>query len=196
MSDFNVSEYHNVTWTWLDLLLALKTDSRRVILTQAIRQKLTIKGKKSGAEEGHTPQEEDKARILFGARAMVGILVWRILTRRKKIDRCLLWTSAAEVNRFKLWRAESFFEVHQRSFSWGLITLGQTQPRDQLVPHGNVPSGTRNWFNSPWEWSSGHGGEILQRDWFVWELSLWGSPSTQTAMAGVSIVRSFYGAPT
>lgn len=27
-------EYHNVTWTWLDLLLAMKSDSRRVILSQ------------------------------------------------------------------------------------------------------------------------------------------------------------------
>lgn len=27
-------EYHNVTWTWLDLLMAMKTDSRRVILSQ------------------------------------------------------------------------------------------------------------------------------------------------------------------
>lgn len=27
-------EYHNVTWTWLDLLLAMKNDSRRVILPQ------------------------------------------------------------------------------------------------------------------------------------------------------------------
>lgn len=27
-------EYHNVTWTWLDLLMAMKSDSRRVILAQ------------------------------------------------------------------------------------------------------------------------------------------------------------------
>lgn len=27
-------EYHNVTWTWLDLLLAMKSDSRRVLLSQ------------------------------------------------------------------------------------------------------------------------------------------------------------------
>jgi hypothetical protein len=27
-------EYHNVTWTWLDLLLAMKSDSRKVILSQ------------------------------------------------------------------------------------------------------------------------------------------------------------------
>lgn len=27
-------EYHNVTWTWLDLLMAMKNDSRKVLLTQ------------------------------------------------------------------------------------------------------------------------------------------------------------------
>ena len=27
-------EYHNVTWTWLDLLLAMKNDTRRVLLSQ------------------------------------------------------------------------------------------------------------------------------------------------------------------
>lgn len=27
-------EYHNVTWTWLDLLLAMKNDSRKVLLSQ------------------------------------------------------------------------------------------------------------------------------------------------------------------
>ena len=29
-------EYHNVTWTWLDLLLAMKSDSRRVLLSQVL----------------------------------------------------------------------------------------------------------------------------------------------------------------
>lgn len=63
-------EYHNVTWTWLDLLLAMKTDSRRVILSQAIKQKLQIKTNRGNKEEG-SPQEEDKARILFGTRVVV-----------------------------------------------------------------------------------------------------------------------------
>lgn len=63
-------EYHNVTWTWLDLLLAMKTDSRRVILSQAIKQKLQIKSSKGNKEEG-SPQEEDKARMLFGTRVVV-----------------------------------------------------------------------------------------------------------------------------
>src|SRR5690625_1206967 len=35
-------EYHNRTWTWLDLLMALKSDSRRVLLSQALKQKFHI----------------------------------------------------------------------------------------------------------------------------------------------------------
>lgn len=27
-------EYHNVTWTWLDLIMSLKNDSRKVLLSQ------------------------------------------------------------------------------------------------------------------------------------------------------------------
>ncbi|CAH1405429.1 unnamed protein product [Nezara viridula] len=65
-------EYHNVTWTWLDLLLAMKSDSRRVILSQAIKQKLQINKFRTGSDEGPSPQEEDKARMLFGNRHMPG----------------------------------------------------------------------------------------------------------------------------
>ncbi|XP_055631118.1 protein hobbit isoform X2 [Toxorhynchites rutilus septentrionalis] len=59
-------EYHNVTWTWLDLLLAMKSDSRRVLLSQAIKQKLKLK--KVLVDEQPSPQEEDKAKMLFGNR--------------------------------------------------------------------------------------------------------------------------------
>ncbi|XP_037044573.1 protein KIAA0100 isoform X2 [Bradysia coprophila] len=63
-------EYHNVTWTWLDLLLAMKSDSRRVILSQAIKQKLQIHRHKplTSIGERSSPQEEDKAKMLFGNR--------------------------------------------------------------------------------------------------------------------------------
>lgn len=66
-------EYHNVTWTWLDLLLAMKSDSRRVILSQAIKQKLQIHRRQplSLTGERASPQEEDKAKILFGDRLAV-----------------------------------------------------------------------------------------------------------------------------
>uniref|UniRef100_A0A8D9BGK8 Protein KIAA0100 n=1 Tax=Cacopsylla melanoneura TaxID=428564 RepID=A0A8D9BGK8_9HEMI len=63
-------EYHNVTWTWLDLLLAMKNDSRRVILSQAIKQKLTINRARNLAlaESRQVPAEaEDKAKMLFGS---------------------------------------------------------------------------------------------------------------------------------
>ncbi|XP_029672789.1 protein KIAA0100 isoform X1 [Formica exsecta] len=63
-------EYHNVTWTWLDLLLAMKSDSRRVILSQAIKQKLQIKPR--GPPEESVPQEQDKARLLLGTRHLPG----------------------------------------------------------------------------------------------------------------------------
>ncbi|GAB6029832.1 hypothetical protein CHUAL_005542 [Chamberlinius hualienensis] len=60
-------EYHNVTWTWLDLLLAMKNDSRKALLSQAIKHKLQIKSRISSDEDGTlTPQEEDKARLLLG----------------------------------------------------------------------------------------------------------------------------------
>ncbi|KAK4026287.1 hypothetical protein OUZ56_015296 [Daphnia magna] len=64
-------EYHNVTWTWLDLFLAMKNDSKRVLLSQAIKQKLQIRPR-SHVEEGGTPQEEDKARLLLGGLSMPG----------------------------------------------------------------------------------------------------------------------------
>ncbi|CAG9812625.1 unnamed protein product [Phaedon cochleariae] len=61
-------EYHNMTWTWLDLLMAIRNDSKRVILSQAIKQKLKIKRNTDASDESSAPQEEDKARMLFGAR--------------------------------------------------------------------------------------------------------------------------------
>ncbi|CAG5051041.1 unnamed protein product [Parnassius apollo] len=60
-------EYHNVTWTWLDLLLATKNDTRRVILSQAIRQKLQLGRRAAAAPE---PHEEDKVRLLLGERTV------------------------------------------------------------------------------------------------------------------------------
>lgn len=61
-------EYHNMTWTWLDLLMAIRNDTRRVIVSQAIKQKLQIKRNTGSLDESASPQEEDKARMLFGAR--------------------------------------------------------------------------------------------------------------------------------
>jgi len=65
-------EYHNMTMTWLDLLLAMKNDTKRVLLSQAIKQKLQIQkfqpgGRGAGGAEQGAQDEEDKARILFGS---------------------------------------------------------------------------------------------------------------------------------
>jgi hypothetical protein len=48
----------------------MKSDSRRVILSQAIKQKLQIKPR--GPPEEPVPQEEDKARLLLGTRHLPG----------------------------------------------------------------------------------------------------------------------------
>jgi hypothetical protein len=61
-------EYHNMTWTWLDFLMAIRNDSKRVIFSQAIKQKLQLKRNTGSLDESSSPQEEDKARMLFGAR--------------------------------------------------------------------------------------------------------------------------------
>ncbi|OTF79151.1 hypothetical protein BLA29_003594, partial [Euroglyphus maynei] len=69
-------EYHNRTWTWLDLLMALKNDSKRVLFSQALKHKFHIsKSKPSLSEPEKKPsqmandqntEDEDKARILLG----------------------------------------------------------------------------------------------------------------------------------
>ena len=43
-------EYHNVTWTWLDLLLAVKSRTRESLVTQAIKQKF-LRNKANGKDE-------------------------------------------------------------------------------------------------------------------------------------------------
>merc|ERR1719420_1000101 len=57
-------EYHNVTWTWLDLLLAVKGRTRESLIAQALKQKIFRKGFKT--EEHHENSEEEKARLLLG----------------------------------------------------------------------------------------------------------------------------------
>lgn len=46
-------EYHNVTWTWLDLLLAMKNDSRKVLLSQVFQISLQVFFFSSLAVFGH-----------------------------------------------------------------------------------------------------------------------------------------------
>ncbi|KAI2804677.1 hypothetical protein BLOT_003665, partial [Blomia tropicalis] len=67
-------EYHNRTWTWLDLLMSLKNDSKRVLLSQALKHKFHIsKSSKPVANESDKKQStvkssenEEKVRILLG----------------------------------------------------------------------------------------------------------------------------------
>ena len=84
-------EYHNMTWTWLDLLLAVKSRIKDSLLSQAIKQKLSLKhrvgpgvgmvsstsGEKSSSNsDSHstntsTNDDEEKAKLLLGARDIV-----------------------------------------------------------------------------------------------------------------------------
>lgn len=67
-------EYHNRTWTWLDLLMALKNDSKRELLSQALKHKFHISKSKapdrSNQEQEKSPnqssEDEHKARMLLG----------------------------------------------------------------------------------------------------------------------------------
>ncbi|KAF8767944.1 Protein KIAA0100 like protein [Argiope bruennichi] len=63
-------EYHNKTWTWLDLLMALKNDAKKILLSQAIKQKL-LKSRNI-PEKDNQPQEEEKAAILLGTQHLAG----------------------------------------------------------------------------------------------------------------------------
>uniref|UniRef100_A0A224YP88 Protein, containing Apt1 domain n=1 Tax=Rhipicephalus zambeziensis TaxID=60191 RepID=A0A224YP88_9ACAR len=68
-------ELHNRTCTWLDLLMVVKNTARKVLLSQAIKQKLQIKSHQaqgSASEDTSQPQEEDKARLLLGAKLLGG----------------------------------------------------------------------------------------------------------------------------
>merc|ERR1719391_1542482 len=68
VADFHLQvptlEYHNETWTWLDLLLAVKSKTRESLVTQAIKQKF-LRNKASGKEE-QAPGEEEKTQMLLG----------------------------------------------------------------------------------------------------------------------------------
>ena len=86
-------EYHNMTWTWLDLLLAVKGQIKDSLLSQAIKQKLSLKHRVAGPSVGlvssssaeknssnsdsHSTNtsvsadDEEKAKLLLGARHIV-----------------------------------------------------------------------------------------------------------------------------
>ncbi|XP_077995172.1 bridge-like lipid transfer protein family member 2 [Glandiceps talaboti] len=62
-------EYHDQTWTWLDLAMALKKDAKQALLSQAIKEKLRIKsrGDDSGLDTS-SREDADKAKLLLGAK--------------------------------------------------------------------------------------------------------------------------------
>lgn len=69
-------EYHNRTWTWLDLLMEVKNESKRVLVSQALKQKFHISKskplstsdteKKPNTNPTQSSEDEDKVRILLG----------------------------------------------------------------------------------------------------------------------------------
>ncbi|XP_076059759.1 bridge-like lipid transfer protein family member hobbit isoform X2 [Oratosquilla oratoria] len=61
-------EYHNVTWTWLDFLMAMKQDSKTALLSQVFKQKLKLAP--LHAYDAAAPNEEEKARLLLGDKLM------------------------------------------------------------------------------------------------------------------------------
>merc|ERR1719244_1564269 len=69
VADFHLQvptlEYHNVTWTWLDLLLAVKGRTKESLIAQALKQKFLRKGFKN-EDHHHESTEEEKARLLLG----------------------------------------------------------------------------------------------------------------------------------
>ncbi|KAL4223452.1 hypothetical protein ACF0H5_016923 [Mactra antiquata] len=64
-------EYHNCIWTWFDMLMSMKNDSKRVLISQAIKQKLHMKNRLVEDQPvTDVQQEEDKAKMLLGAKHM------------------------------------------------------------------------------------------------------------------------------
>lgn len=53
-------EYHNVTWTWLDLLLAMKNDSRKVLLSQVSGAHWLMTGVTDTFFSGDQPKAENE----------------------------------------------------------------------------------------------------------------------------------------
>lgn len=75
-----------MTWTWLDLLLAVKSRIKDSLLSQAIKQKLSLKHRvvvtsptltsaastaSSNTEISNNDKDEEKAKLLLGARHIV-----------------------------------------------------------------------------------------------------------------------------
>lgn len=85
-------EYHNQTWTWLDVLMAIKNESKHRLLSQAVKQKLHIKPPffsssqapdDAMALQAPVNQDEDEDRK---ARLLLGNLAAPTLPRKSKLS--------------------------------------------------------------------------------------------------------------
>jgi len=67
-------EYHNRIMTWFDFLITLKNHSKRVLLSQAIKQKLHWRARvlEEGGPTSDVHEEEVKAKMLLGAKVLAG----------------------------------------------------------------------------------------------------------------------------
>ncbi|XP_014678249.1 PREDICTED: protein KIAA0100-like [Priapulus caudatus] len=74
VNDFSIVmptlEYHNQMWTWLDLVMAIKNDNKRALLSQAIKQKILKPSRVDDSQHGALQQETDKAKMLMGAKVL------------------------------------------------------------------------------------------------------------------------------
>ncbi|XP_070204899.1 protein hobbit-like isoform X2 [Littorina saxatilis] len=75
--DFNfvlpTVEYHNCIWTWFDFFIVMKNVAKRVVLSQAIKQKLHMRTRLTEEPLVTDVQEEqDKAKMLLGAKLLAG----------------------------------------------------------------------------------------------------------------------------
>ncbi len=60
-------EYHNMTWTWLDFLLEVKNRTKDSLISQAIKQKLSIRSTSSNDLAKKSSQDDAyKAKLLMG----------------------------------------------------------------------------------------------------------------------------------
>jgi hypothetical protein len=91
ISDFSLIlptiEYHNQTWTWLDVLMAIKNETKHRLLTQAVKQKLHIRpaflqrdkekeassssssddmSRTGQTQEATLEEDKEKARLILG----------------------------------------------------------------------------------------------------------------------------------
>ncbi|XP_025090124.1 protein KIAA0100-like isoform X2 [Pomacea canaliculata] len=70
---FPTIEYHNCIWTWFDFFIVLKNVAKRVVLSQAIKQKLHMRPRLTDETPVTDVQEEqDKAKMLLGAKLLYG----------------------------------------------------------------------------------------------------------------------------